>query len=379
VKGDKQLMDWAFTLGTVRGIKIKIHLTFLLVILWAAYNWGVTLRRGSSGALFGIALIAVLFLCVVLHELAHSFVAMFYGVQVREIELSPIGGVAKMDELPAKPYQEFVMALAGPLVNLALAVPLGLMVLWMVRGGFIRSIGHLVYLMGKPSWQGFILNLFASNILLALFNLIPAFPMDGGRILRSTLAWGIGQRQATRWAVRVGQGLASLMAVAGLLSGNLMLVLIAIVVSVGAHQEGRFTDLQAVLGEMQVGQALITPCPILSSDDTLQVVMERALHGHAAPFAVGEEDRLVGWLTQVDIRSALATYGPDARVGDIMQRDFLSLPPTDTLVHARQVMATSGLRALPVTAEGQLMGIVTAQHIQEIYTLLAAQEQRQKN
>ncbi len=371
-------MNWATTIGTIGGVKIKIHATFVLIIIWAIYNWGISSRWGASGALFGVLLITLLFVSVVLHELAHSFVAMLYGVQVHEIELSPIGGMAKMESLPAKPYQEFMMAVAGPLANLALALPLGLVVVWMVQAGFVRSMRQLAYLMVRPSWQGLILNAFASNIALALFNLLPAFPMDGGRMMRSTLAWGVGQSKATRWAARIGQGLAAMMAVVGLLTGNLILALIAVVVFVGAHQEAHFTDLQFVLGDLKVEQALITACPHLSADDTLQAVIDSTMHGHAAPFAVIEAERLVGWLTQLDVRSALATYGAGVRVGDVMRKELPSLSPTDGLVHALQVMAMEGVRALPVANSGRLLGMVTAAQIQEIYTLLSARQPRRQ-
>ncbi len=377
-KGAGDFMNWATTVGTIRGVKIRIHATFVLIILWAIYNWGISSRWGTSGALFGVLLIAILFVSVVLHELAHSFVAMLYGVKVREIELSPIGGMSKMESLPPKPYQEFVMAVAGPLVNLALAVPLGLAVVWMAQTGFVRSLRHLTYLMVRPSWQGLVLNAFASNLALALFNLLPAFPMDGGRMVRSTLAWGIGQWKATRWAARIGQGLAVTVAVAGLLMGNLILVLIAVVVFVGAHQEAHFTDLQFVLGDLTVGQALITGCPVLSADDTLQAVIDSAMQGHAAPFAVVEAARLVGWLSQLDVRSALATYGAEVRVGDVMRKRFPSVSPADSLIRARQVMAMEGVRALPVVNDEQLLGMVTAMQIQEIYTLFSARQRRRQ-
>ena len=201
-------MDWSWIVAEVRGVGIRVHLTFPLIVLWGAFDWGIILRRGGEGALFGVALMLVLFLSVVVHELAHSFTAAHYGVQVREIELSPIGGVAKMDAPPAQPHQESVMAVAGPLANLLIAAPLGWLVLSMVRGRLIMSTGHLLYLITKPSWQSLVLNLFAANIVLAIFNLIPAFPMDGGRLLRSALAWRVGQRKATRWAARLGQGVA---------------------------------------------------------------------------------------------------------------------------------------------------------------------------
>lgn len=270
------------------------------------------------------------------------------------------------------------MAVAGPLVNLVLAVPLGLAVVWMAQAGFVRSMRHLAYLMVRPSWQGLVLNAFASNVALALFNLLPAFPMDGGRMMRSTLAWGIGQWKATRWAARIGQGLAAIMAVVGMLTGNLILVLIAVVVFVGAHQEAHFTDLQFVLGDLEVGQALITGCPVLSADDTLQAVIDSVMHGHAAPFAVVEAERLVGWLSQLDVRSALATYGVEVRVGDVMRKQIPSMAPADSLIRARQVMAMEGVRALPVANEDRLLGMVTAAQIEEIYTLLSARQRRRQ-
>ena len=130
-------MSWSFPLAQVKGIKIQIHATFVLVLIWAALEWGVTRGLGPTGALYGIVFTSIIFLCVVLHELAHSLVATFYGVRVREIELSPIGGLAKMDSMPEKPYQEFVMALSGPLVNLIIAVPLGGVVLLLI--GSTRS------------------------------------------------------------------------------------------------------------------------------------------------------------------------------------------------------------------------------------------------
>jgi Zn-dependent protease len=363
----------------VRGIKIRIHLTFLLIIPWAAYNWGLAPGRGWSGALFGIALIAVIFVFVVLHELAHSLVATLYGVRVREIELSPIGGLAKMDSMPAKPYQEFVMAVAGPLLNLAFAIPLGGLVLWMAQRGFIRSIGHLLYLLGRPSWQGFILNLFASNLLLGLFNLLPAFPMDGGRVLRSALTWGVGQRQATRWAAYVGELTAIALGLIGLFTNNLILMLIAFFVFGGARQEYRMEELQAVLGKVPVSQALITTSPILSPDDTLAAALELTMHGHPAPYAIVENGQLAGLLTPMDITSALEIYGPGIHLGDLVRRQFPTLSPADTLAQAHHLMATSGLRALPVTEGGQFLGTVTMQQINEIYGLLTAQQRRQQS
>jgi len=362
------------TIGAVRGIRIRVHWTFLLVILWAIYNWGWAAHGGLLGALFGIALIIVIFVFVVVHELAHSLVARRYGVQVREIELSPIGGFAKMESMPAQPQQELVMALAGPLLNLLLSLPLGGAVLWMTKAGYVRSLGHLAYLLGKPSWQGFVLNAFVSNALLAVFNLLPAFPMDGGRILRSALASRMDDRHATGWAAYAGQLAALALGTVGILAGYWILVILGLFVFAAARHEFRLSELHAVLADLTVGQTLITTHPTLSPDETLAAAVQWTMHGHGAPYPVIIEGRLAGLLTQLDITSALEAYGPEVRVGDIMRLEYPTLAPSDTLAAAHRSMATSGLRTLPVTADGQFLGTVTMQQINEIHSLLVAQQ-----
>jgi Zn-dependent protease len=372
-------MEWAMTLGTVRGIRIRIHVTFLLLIPCAAYYWGALARRGWAGALFGIAIICAVFVFVLLHELAHSFVARHYGVQVDEIELSPIGGIAKMDAMPQKPWQELAIALAGPLVSLASAAPLGLAVLWMIQNGVVRSRDHFFYLLTKPSWPGFLLNLFVCNLLLALFNLFPAFPMDGGRVLRSALTWRMGQARGTLWTAYIGQVAAVALGMLGILHANVILILIALAIFVAARQDYRTTELRAVLSNMPVSQALITTAPTLSPDDRLASAVELAMHGRPAPYAVVAGGRLAGLLTRIDITSALEFYDTGVRVGDIMRQDFPILCPTDTLAKAHQLMATSGLQALPVAEGGQFLGMITALQLQEIRALLAAEARREQS
>jgi Zn-dependent protease len=372
-------MEWALTLGTVRGIRIRIHVTFLLLIPFAAYYWGAVPRRGWAGALFGVAIICVVFLFVILHELAHSLVARHYGVQVDEIELSPIGGIPKMEAMPQKPWQELVMTLAGPLVNLASAAALGLAVWWMTRGGAIRSRDHFLYLLTKPSWQGFILNIFVCNVLLALFNLFPAFPMDGGRILRSALTWRMGETRGTLWSAYIGQVGAVALGTIGILQANVVLILIALAIFGAARQEYHFTELRAILGGMLVNQALITTAPALSPDDRLASAVQLVMHGQPAPYAVVAGGRLAGLLAPMDITSALEFYNAEVRVGDIMRQGFPILSPADTLARAHQLMATSGLHGLPVVEGGQFLGMITSPQLREIQALLAAQARREQS
>jgi len=298
-------MDWSWTLGTVRGVRIRVHLTFALVLIWAAYHWSATLGRGVSGAAFGVALTCILFACVVVHELAHGLVATRFGLDVNEIELSPIGGVVKIDAVPGRPRHEFWMALAGPLANVAIAVPLGVAVLWMLGHRLIVSQRHLLHLLTWPSWQAIVLNLFAANVLLAAFTLIPAFPMDGGRLLRSLVAWRTDLLRATRFAAQLGQGLAVVTGLGGFVSGNPLLLMIALMVFWGAHQERRFTEMSVVLGDACVGESVMHSFDSVSPSDSLGRVVQKAIHGAVAPYPVLESGRLVGWLRGLDIRSAL--------------------------------------------------------------------------
>lgn len=372
-------MNWAWTVGTVRDIRIRIHVTFLLLIPWAAYYWGIAPRRGWPGALFGLAITGAVFLLVVWHELAHSLVARHYGVQVREIELSPIGGIAKMESMPEQPWQELVTALAGPLVSLATSLPLGWMVWRMIQDGTLHSRSQFLYLLTKPSWQGFVLNLFVCNVLLALFNLFPAFPMDGGRVLRSVLAWRMGRTRGTLWATYIGQVGAIALGTLGILSANVIIILIAMAIFGAARQEYHATEMEATLGDMLVSEALITAAPALSPDDPLASAMDLMRRGRSAPYAVVAGGQLAGLLAPMDITSALEFYNDQVRVGDIMRRKFPVLSPTDTLARAHQIMATAGLQALPVAQGGQFLGMVRAQQIRDIQALRAAQDRRQQS
>ena len=203
-------MNWSLKLITVRGIEIKVHITFVLILVWAAYTWSQSTGAGFGGALFGVLAMLLLFLSVTLHELGHSFVALKFGVEVKDIILTPLGGLAQMEEIPENPSQELRMAIAGPMVNLIIAALLVLL-------GSLLNVRALVSLeefaasFGDVSWAGMLVYLTMANLTLALFNLIPAFPMDGGRVLRSLLAMFMDRTRATRIAAIVGQGLAFLM------------------------------------------------------------------------------------------------------------------------------------------------------------------------
>ena len=370
-------MEWAITLGTIGGIRIRLHLTFLLLLPWAAYYWGLAPRRGWSGALFGVTVICAIFALVVIHELAHGWVARRYGALVHEIELSPIGGFARMDAVPDKPAQELALAAAGPLASLLCAIPTGWIVLNMVQRGLLRSTNQALYLLSKPSWQGFVLNLFVSSLLLGFFNLLPVFPMDGGRILRSLLAMRMTRNSATLWAAHIGQLGAVGLGTAGVVGGNLLVILGAALLFGSARQERRSVELDSTLGTVRAGDMLITDAPLLAPGDRLAIAVDWLRHGQSPPYAVVDSGRFLGLLTLLDITSALETYDDAVKIGDVLRQGVPTLTPTDDLALAHQRMTTAGLRCLPVVdLRGLYLGSITMQQLNDIHGLITAQQRR---
>ena len=362
-------MKGSIKLFSVKGIEINVHFTFLLILIWGAYRWGVQAGAGVTGALFGVMVTVLLFACVILHELAHSLTAMRYGVTVRAISLLPIGGVAQMEEMPAKPAQELKMALAGPLTNIAIAV---LLILICLPLGIRSTMGveELSQVLGTVSWRGLIAYLVSANLTLGLFNLIPAFPMDGGRVLRAFLSMRMGHARATAIAVRIGQGLAVLLGLWGFMGGGFTLIFIAIFIYLGADQEGRMVEVKSVLEDMQVRQAMSHPVQTLTPTDTVTRAVELILQGLQADFPVLEDDRLVGMLTEGDVLSALHKQGADVLVGQVMRRQFVVARPEETLVEVQGQMSAARLRTVPVVERDRVVGLLTAQDINEAYRLL---------
>jgi len=363
-------MSWSIKLFRVRGIEIKVHLTFVLILIWAAVRWGVTMKGGTTGALYGVLVILLLFACVTVHELAHSLTAMRFGVKVRDITLLPIGGISQMEEMPHKPSEELRMSLAGPLSNFIIAAILLLLSIPLNFPAEVSS-GRMGQVLGSVSWGGLLAYLITANIMLGLFNLLPAFPMDGGRVLRSLLAMRMDHAKATAKAAAAGQGLAWLMGLVGVLSGAWTLVIIAVFIYLGASQEGRMVEVKNVLGELRVRQAMTTKCQTLSPEEPLSKAIDLILHGFQTVFPVLEEGRLAGILTEAEVVSALKEYGPEVAVKMAMRPDAPSFDPDGSLFAAQQLMSEKRLRALPVIKEGKLIGLLTPQDVSEAYLFLS--------
>ncbi len=366
-------MNWSIKLLKIKGIDIKVHLTFVLILIWAAYRWSVSTGEGMQGALFGIVATLLLFLSVTLHELGHSFQALKYGVKVRDITLMPMGGLAQMESIPEEPNKELRIALAGPLVNFGIATLLiGIGALLDARA--LVSLEELQASLGSVSWSGLLAYLTSANLILGLFNLIPAFPMDGGRILRALLAKKMNHAKATKIAAQVGQGLAVLMGLWGFMSGSWTLVIIAIFVWMGAGQESQGAQVKHALGGTTVGQAMTRSPHVLRVNDSLSKAVELTLTTSQADFPVLEwgSNKVAGLISEIDLLRGLQSLGTYAAAREVMQTRITPASPDEPLHVAQQKMLTGRTRALPVlNLEGELLGLLTADDINEAYRLMA--------
>jgi Zn-dependent protease/predicted transcriptional regulator len=367
-------MSWSIKLFKVWGIDVRVHLTFILILVWAGFRWSSLTDAGLEGALFGVAATLLLFSAVTLHELSHSYQALKLGVGVRNITLMPMGGLAQMEEIPEKPGHELRIALAGPLVNFLIAgVLIGVGALLQVRS--VISLAELSQSLGQVSWSGMLAYLTMANIAIGVFNLIPAFPMDGGRVLRAVLAMRLDYTRATAIAVAVGQGLAWLLGLWGFMSGNYILILIAIFVWMGAGQEGRQVEIKSVLKEMRVGQAMTRQPAVLYAGDALDRAVELALSTAQVDFPVftAPDGRLVGVLTEAGLLKGLRAEGGEGRVSRYLHPHHPTASPEDGLFDAQRVMAKQRTSVLPVLDQsGQMAGLLTAADIQQAYRLLSA-------
>ncbi len=363
-------MGWSFTFMRVRGIELKVHVTFVLILVWAALYWSAVADEGGRGALFGIVATLLLFVCVLLHELGHSLTAAHYGIHVEDITLLPIGGVARI-EIPEDPRKEFWITVAGPAVNVVIAILLiGLGAI--LNETSVLSLDNLTDSMRSAEWSGLLPYLTVANILLVIFNILPAFPMDGGRILRSLLAMRMSYRRATRIAVSVGQGMAMLLGLFGFLTGNFFLIIIAIFIWFGANAEGTQVEVKGVLGRLTAGEAMIRDPQTLEMSDPLSRAVELTLTTSQADFPVIDRTgQLSGLLTSEDLLTALRD-GRTELVGVLMRRDVRPISPATLLSDVQTRLANQNVRALPVAdADGRLVGLLTISDITEAFRLLS--------
>ena len=361
-------MTWTWHLGKIAGIDLKLHWTFLILLGWIFWSYFSQSGEITSG-LYGVAFIIALFACVVLHELGHALSARRYGVNTRNIVLLPIGGVANLEKMPEKPREELVVALAGPAVNVVIAVVLGAILAGFGGPAPIEDLETLT----RPTGRIFLTNLLAVNVLLVVFNMIPAFPMDGGRVLRALLAMRYDRAKATNIAAKLGQFLAIGFVFLGFFT-NFWLIFIGLFIFLGAGGENRMVEQQSLLAGLRVADVTMHQYTPLGADEPLQRAVDVLLDGQEKDFIVQQDGEPVGVLTRDDIIRGIKEHGAEAPIGRIARSVALEqLFENTELVVAYQKLAASKTPICVVRDRlGQWTGVLNMENIHELILLRQA-------
>ena len=360
-------MKWSFKIATVAGTEVRIHITFFILLVFVAMQ-GMAGGHGLNGAYDAVLFVSAAFVCVLLHEFGHVFAASGYGIRTPDITLLPIGGVARLERMPTKPVQELVVAICGPLVNVAIASAIFLF----VGIGFVASPEYHFEQSGR-FWE----KLMAWNIMMVVFNMIPAFPMDGGRVLRAFLAMLMDYGRATRLAATVGQGIALVTALWMLMSGNVspLLLLIAFFIFMAAGQEAASVTQREATNGLRVRDAMLTDFRVLPPDATLRDAVDLLLSGSQHDFPMmNEGGDLLGMLTRQRLISGLSEYGPGHSAQAVIEPCEVSVTALTGLSEALDQLGASACPALPVidAISGRLVGLLTAENVGELMMIKAA-------
>ena len=347
-------MGWSLTIGRIAGTDIRLHFTFLLFLVWIGL--ADYLQGGPAAALDSIAFILLVFLCVTLHEFGHIAMARRFGIRTPQVILSPIGGIASLERMPEKPRQELLVALAGPLVNVVIVL------LMMAVFGFgIANFTRIDFDTATLAER-----LFVVNIVLVLFNMVPAFPMDGGRVLRAVLAMTLGAPRATALAARIGQGFAFLFVLLGLFY-NPILIFVGVFIYFAAASEEQSATFTGFASKLRVKDAMEPSPVLLLEEDPLSRAVESLLSSPQKEFPVVDHaGRIVGLLDRDAMIMGLSSQGAEAPVGSAM-RPCQPLFTEQPLVEAFSRMRSGGARAAVVIDQGgKVAGILTQENIAEM-------------
>jgi Zn-dependent protease/CBS domain-containing protein len=357
-------MSWSLPIFRIYGIQLRIHVTFLLLIGWLAF--GYYAQGGSAIAFWRVIFVLLLFVCVVLHEFGHAIAAKHYGINTPDITLLPIGGVARLQRMPDEPWQELVIALAGPLVNVVIALTLFVFVGW--RGFSVED---------AASGADLLVQLLAINVILVLFNLLPAFPMDGGRVLRALLATRLSYARATQIAASIGQVCAFIFGFLGLF-GNPLLIFIALFVYMGASQEAALAQIRDISRSFPVSSAMVREFRSLPQTATLQEAVDALLATSQHDFPVMDETGSVaGVLTRHDLIAALRKHDPQIQVDGVMRRDIPTVTTGTRFEEAFRIMQECNCPVVPVLdGMKRLVGLLTTENVTELMMVHSAMPQR---
>jgi Zn-dependent protease len=353
-------MKGVLHLGRVVGIKIEVHWTFSLLLIWVVY---LDIKRGGdlNSALMNISLILFLFFCVVLHELGHALTARKFNIGTKKITLLPIGGVASLEKMPEKPRQELLVALAGPAVNVVIALLLLMVV--PLRTYLSMDAENLEALLTSLNFSTLLFYLLIANIMLVAFNLIPAFPMDGGRVLRALLAFKMSRAKATEIAATLGQTLAVVFFILGLFF-NPFLVLIALFIFIGAYGENQMVKQTTLLQGHLVRDAMLTQITTVTPQHTMAQLIELLLASTEKDFVVVEEGRIVGTLIHKEIINR--SKDRDLLVRDFMNTRFYVMREDGPLSEFFELAARENQRFFPVIDQSEnLVGAIDMTNVSE--------------
>ena len=354
-------MRGSFRLTRVFGIDIDIHFTFFLLLLLFFVLLGPR----------GLALVIGVFFFVTVHELCHSVVALHFGIKVKRITLLPIGGVASMSEIPKKPHQELLISLAGPLSNVLIVIIFYFPLLMFL--GKDTLMYPIMVLTGQARFTGtfnVLAHIYWINLVLAVFNMIPAFPMDGGRVVRALLSYRMSYQNATHVAVRMGHIFALLFGYIGIVYGHIFLLIIAVFIYMAASSEGVQVDVRETIRKYIVQDVLAREFMHVSSEMPLSRILEIMFHTHQEDFPVLEDGKLKGMITRREVIQGVHVKGKDITVGEIMRTGIPTVKVRTRLHDVQKLMQTLNISAIPVEKNGDIVGIVTLDDINRVYMVV---------
>ena len=355
-------MKWSWKVARIAGIDVFIHSTFFILIAWIGFSYWIT-ERSIVAVVNGVIFILLLFLIVLMHEFGHALAAKRFGIATRDITLLPIGGLSRLERMPKEPKRELWVALSGPLVNLVLAV---IFFVWLYFTGGLNGLTNTTVT------EGTLLQRVAfANMILLLFNIIPAFPMDGGRVLRAFLATRMEYTQATHTAASIGQGFALIFGLIGLLF-NPFLIFIAFFVWIGASQESSSVQVKEALSGIPIKRAMLTQFKTLESTQRLSDAADAILTGYQQEFPVMKGEEMVGILTRSALVKGLATDGPTANIASAMDKSFVTADGNEMLEIVSERLQTCGCHTVPIFENNELIGLVTMENIGEFLMIESA-------